>query len=238
LYYRVPHPDPAKKMPGIFKVVSLGDGQECQGNYDGFAVAELRDVHDLSLTFFTDESHRLARSGRYKAFHLHLSFQRQGSWNLIIPLINVRQQGAMAYRYERYSSSTQYSWERGLMAYPGGPLALPPGEVRLGRWEDTFPERESRLCHDISEDCRTVKNFECDKCRYGWYETVRTNCPQGGPKFCGTDHCGERGWPACPRGYLYESGISENGCEKDSKAGFCEDGLVPTCDERNILVCL
>ncbi len=238
LFYRVPHPDPSKKMPGILRVVVLGDGQECNGNFDGFKVAELSNVQDLTVTFVTDETHALARSLRSRPFHFNLSFQRQGTWNVIIPMINVKENGALAYKHQRYSSSAPNGWEKGLSAWPGGPLAIPVGEMRNGSWDDSYAERESHLCHDVSDDCRTVKAFECDKCRYGWFETVRASCPQGGPKFCGTDRCGERGWPACPRGFEYEAGIPENGCEKDSKAGFCQEGLVPTCDEKNILVCL
>ena len=76
--------------------------------------------------------------------------------------------------------------------------------------------------------CETIGEYRCDDCRFGWYEVADFNCPQGGSKFCGQNHCGEKNEPACPRGYK----IFEN-----EDTGICQNELIPVYNQDHILVC-
>jgi hypothetical protein len=98
----------------------------------------------------------------------------------------------------------------------------------LGRLSDRFSRGSSIRCEQVSKDCRTIGENRCDECRYGWYQVVDYQCAQGGSKFCGQNHCGEKGEPACPRGSKVVS-VEE--------AGICQNDLTAVLNADHILVC-
>lgn len=113
----------------------------------------------------------------------------------------------------------------------------------LGKYSDNYRDSSATICHKVSSKCADEVPNHCDQCAFGYYEVVDHLCPQGGSKFCGVNRCGEQGQPACPRGELaagrtLKAGEVLDWCSKDSTAGFCQNGLTPTCDGNKILVCL
>lgn len=101
----------------------------------------------------------------------------------------------------------------------------------LGKLQDRFSNGNAIRCHQVNKDCQTVGESRCEECRYGWYEVVDYQCPQGGSKFCGQNHCGEKNEPACPRG---EKVVDPEDVES---AGICQSDLTPTRNLDKILVC-
>ena len=113
-----------------------------------------------------------------------------------------------------------------------------PGVIVLNKenkrenWErlKTFKARSfrevdlSKPCGGVKFDCSPIES-KCEEiCPSAWF-WAPNGCPQGGARFCGEDHCGEKGWPACLRGFG-DVGLSE---KKDYKADqsfvFCSEGL-------------
>lgn len=98
----------------------------------------------------------------------------------------------------------------------------------LGKLADRFSKSSAIRCHQVDKDCNTVGENRCDECRYGWYEVVDFNCPGGGSKFCGQNHCGEKNEPACPRGVR----VVDN-----EEKGICQSDLEPVENADKILIC-
>ncbi len=98
----------------------------------------------------------------------------------------------------------------------------------LGKLSDRFSRGSAIRCHQVNKECETVGENRCDECRYGWYEVVDFQCAQGGSKFCGQNHCGEKNEPACPRGVKVVD---------PEDAGICQSDLEPVLNADKILVC-
>ena len=108
----------------------------------------------------------------------------------------------------------------------------------LGKWEDNHRDQTSKVCHQFNEQCEEVVSNICSQCRYGWYEVVGKGCEKGREKYCGRDRCGERGQPACLRGFQYEKATVQSLCSENSPAVFCQKGLRAYCKEGKSLICL
>jgi hypothetical protein len=98
----------------------------------------------------------------------------------------------------------------------------------LGKLSDRFSLATAIRCHEVNKNCETVRENRCGECRYGWYEVVDFQCPQGGSKFCGQNHCGEKNEPACPRGVKVVD---------PEDAGICQSDLEPKINLEKILIC-
>lgn len=98
----------------------------------------------------------------------------------------------------------------------------------LGQLSDRFARGTAIRCHQVNSNCETVGENRCEQCRYGWYEVVDFQCPQGGSKFCGQNHCGEKNEPACPRGVKVVD---------PADAGICQSDLEPMPNPDKILIC-
>jgi len=98
----------------------------------------------------------------------------------------------------------------------------------LGQLSDRFARGTAIRCQQVNKDCQTVGENRCEQCRYGWYEVVDFQCPQGGSKFCGQNHCGEKNEPACPRGIKVVDPLD---------AGICQSDLEPVANADKILIC-
>jgi hypothetical protein len=107
-----------------------------------------------------------------------------------------------------------------------------------GNYEDSFFLKKEQACHLVDDDCKEKLAYSCDSCRFGWYEVVGPGCKETLNKYCGQDRCGEKGEPACPRGRLWKTGLSEAKCLTGSEIGYCQPGLSTFCNENKILICL
>lgn len=112
-------------------------------------------------------------------------------------------------------------------------------DVFYGDYPESDKEiADGNICHGINGDCKNVVSYRCDECKSGFYEVVDFNCPQGGSKYCGSDQCGEKNQPACPRGYNILETKLRTLCFDGSPAGFCSPGLKTFCNEDQILICI
>lgn len=100
----------------------------------------------------------------------------------------------------------------------------------LGQLSNRFSNGTVIRCQHIGSDCKTIGENLCDECRYGWYEVIDFQCPGGGSKFCGQNHCGEKNEPACLRGAV------KNNSDEEEK-GICQSDLSPVLNNDKILVC-
>ncbi len=98
----------------------------------------------------------------------------------------------------------------------------------LGKISDRFSRGTAIRCHQVDKNCQNIGENRCMDCKYGWYEVVDFQCPQGGSKFCGQNHCGEKNEPACPRGVKVVDIL---------EAGICQSDLEPVSNGEKILVC-
>lgn len=100
--------------------------------------------------------------------------------------------------------------------------------VYLGKLSDRLSRGSSIRCLQVDKSCRQIGEDRCDDCRYGWYQVVDYSCPQGGSRFCGQNHCGEKNEPACIRG----TKIVES-----EDLGICQSDLSPVWNADHILIC-
>ncbi len=107
-----------------------------------------------------------------------------------------------------------------------------------GLFTDRYSDRTAKRCHHVDKNCNTLEKYSCDRCRWGWFETVGSECSMGGTKFCGVDRCGEKGEPACLRGNYLGSVNKHIQCKDKSLYGHCQEGLQARCDGDGVLVCL
>jgi hypothetical protein len=107
----------------------------------------------------------------------------------------------------------------------------------IGEASDNYLDGTSKNCHKVNEKCESEEEFSCDQCRYGWYEVVPTKCALSGDKFCGIDKCGEKGFPACFRGYKFDKRQIFSGCTPENNSAFCQKGLSVICDSKGVLIC-
>jgi hypothetical protein len=163
---------------------------------------------------------------------------------LEFPLINVEQihQGdritSRIDEKKELSSSAHLINGKSLKLYnrPLSELGLYP---KKGSIELSYQDKTAIFCHRFSDTCDEETLFTCDSCLGGWYEVVSHRCADGQTtKICGRDRCGQKGEPACPRGLAFMSDDDESWCFEGSRAGLCQDGLITSCDENQILICL
>lgn len=196
----------------------------CREAFRENVVVALEDVQALN---FIELNHRERKLGPRQEWVIEGEHQAQEfRWKIFAPLV-AGEKGQAPKKLSSFAARTI------------GPDSV-YDKPRKGEYRKRYSDGEALFCHRVDENCEDVESFSCQSCRYGWYEVVDYSCPQGGSKICGPSRCGQRGEPACPRGLKH---ISQERseivvCEKDSKAGFCEQGLETHCDENNVLICL
>ncbi len=112
-----------------------------------------------------------------------------------------------------------------------------PMDLRIGNINDSFILGSAKKCRKINNKCEIVGEDLCDQCRFGWYEVVDYNCPQGGSRFCGQNNCGKKDEPACPAGAKIFDLENSELCFDESPAGFCQEDLQIVCSKDHILTC-
>lgn len=198
---------------------------ECKESFNEKVIIELDEVRNLKFVELP------ARDRKLKA---HQEWEVQGEYK------------GNFFSWRPYAFNLSPPEEKGepkkLSAFLDRGLKMIPeyNQAKKGSYSKRYADGETGFCHRVNENCEDVQEFSCLNCRYGHYEVVDYQCPQGGSKICGPSRCGQRGEPACPRGvkHLQKEKSEVVICEKASNAGFCEEGLVTHCDEDNVLICL
>jgi hypothetical protein len=200
VYYLVPF----KNKLGAITIAENKNIESCPETNQQPPLYEINNVKDLKLSFIQS--------------NLKLSFIRENKKDILdFNFYNIKN-GII---HEKFKS------QRVLSLLPGLTLVSASKNL-IGQLSDRFSNRHALRCQQINNKCETVGEFRCDECHFGWYEVADYNCPQGGSKFCGQNHCGEKNEPACPRGYkLYEN----------EDTGICQGDLQAVYNEDHILVC-
>ncbi|MBC7429814.1 MAG: hypothetical protein H7336_14465 [Bacteriovorax sp.] len=209
VYYLVPY----KEKVSNFKIQELKDVDSCPDNSDkGITFFTLNGMSNLKVTF-TD-------------FKLTMNFQyNKIKQKIEIPMPNIEAGVA----HEKYHALKEKRLMSGLKFLRLDDESFDNSTNRyLGKLSDRFSKGSAIRCHQVDKDCNTVGENRCVECRYGWYEVVDFQCAQGGSKFCGQNHCGEKNEPACPRGMKVV---------QLEETGICQSDLSPVVNGDKILVC-
>lgn len=208
VYYQVPY----KKIPGIIRIEELKADVPCSEVSSGESWLEIKDVKDLTVSL----------SNFKLSFDFKIKEQKK-SWSFLLPNI---EDGLIHEKYQPVKEKKLYSGMSFLRINEESFVKL--NNKYLGKLTDRFGRGSGIRCQQVDKNCQNVGENRCDECRYGWYQVVDYICPQGGSKFCGQNHCGEKNEPACPRGTKVVG-------EED--AGICQNDLSPVMNADHILVC-
>jgi hypothetical protein len=208
VYYRVAY----KKIKGLIKIIEQKKEVTCPLVSAESPWLILEDVKDLSVAFLN--------------FKLSLNFlyaNKKKSWTFLLPNIEA---GVL---HEKYEPVTENKLYPGMTFLKITEESFNLGKNKyLGKLSDRLALGSAIRCQQIDKSCQQVGEYRCDECRYGWYQIVDYHCPQGGAKFCGQNHCGEKNEPACIRGTKVLEGDDE---------GICQSDLTPVMNADHILVC-
>ncbi len=209
LYYTVPY----KEIAGNLKLVELKNLETCPDTGErGKTLFQINGLSNFALSFIK--------------FKLIMEFDYQKEKKKIeIPMPNI-EAGLV---HEKYKALSEKSMISGLKLLRLNDDSFDYGSNRyLGKISDRFSRGTAIRCQQVNKNCETVGENRCGDCRYGWYEVVDFQCPQGGSKFCGQNRCGEKNEPACPRGIKVVP---------EEEAGICQSDLEPVLNADKILVC-
>ena len=208
VYYQVPY----KKIEGLLKIQELKMEVSCPEISSGESWAIIDKISDMTVTL--------------EDFKLHLDFMRNHkklNWLFLLPNID---NGLVHEKYQAVKEKKLYSGMSILRISEESFDNL--NNKYLGKLGDRVSRGSAIRCQQVDKNCQTVGDDRCDDCRYGWYQVVDYNCPQGGSKFCGQNHCGEKNEPACPRGTKVVGG---------EDAGICQSDLTAVMNADHILIC-
>lgn len=208
VYYKVPY----KQIPGKLTIEEIKAENACSEIATGDSWFEVDDIKNFKATF--------------ENFKLVFNFDVAGKkifWSFLLPNL----EGQIV--HEKYESQKEKKWRTGLtILKTNADTFLNQNNKYIGKLSDRMGRGTAIRCQQVDKNCNDVGENRCDDCRYGWYQVVDYNCPQGGSKFCGQNHCGEKGEPACPRG---------NRVVGEEDAGICQNDLTAVMNADHILIC-
>ncbi len=227
LFYKIPYIKADKKMEGIILFSKQKKSTACKkGHDDGEEIVRLEGIHSLKIflnpanDFMAKEKKQIKKNNLYfMIYYKNIKSRRNRvltkSW-MEFPLLNIKNINRIGVTYLPNLSLENLGENKKTQN-------LPQGERN-----DSYINRTILKC-SLNSDA----DDSCDKCRFGWYDAIGD---AGRIGFCGESHCGERGWPACPRTGI----VPVDGkliCVDGSDLGICQDDLHVYCDENLILSC-
>lgn len=206
LYFRTP----IKNKTGIFTIVEGDTFYECPLTSSGNIIYQIDQISEFN---FLPTTYDLNFEFKYNQENIKWSF----------PFHNLK----LGSVHEKYKAEKELKKLNGFSILPFDD-ELKNQSSGKGNKADRFSLKNAIKCKTVSANCETVGEDFCNLCSFGSYEVVDYACPNGGSRFCGINHCGEKNEPACLRGTL----------NKDAEIdGICNVGLVPTLNAEHILVC-
>lgn len=206
LYYRTPFREKKGELTLVRRFRS-----ECSEIQEGTVIASLKEISDLMIS---KKNHRLIFSYVKGNEFISSSY----------PLIDEKGKT----KHEKYQSIKREALYPSLQLLKIDTDSFDAINPNLGNINDSFALGSAIRCHQVSKECKDVKENICNRCRYGYYEVVDYQCPQGGSKYCGINRCGEKNGPACVRGQQqYDEGTQ----------GICNPELTPVMNADGIWVC-
>lgn len=221
VFYRVPLKNDRFNKLGILRVVEVDINKNCKVQYNNADFLEIVEIERLRIT--------------YRNRKLILKIKKiGGNKKYSFLFLNIVRDE----KFKRYSSSGKnYSLPSTLIA-PGDFKQIIGLKDYIGESEDNYPERSMKTCHQMDENCNPIVEYQCDLCKLGWFNVIGSKCSSVLTKLCGDNRCGEKGWPACIKGYEYMGIDTSSKCIPNHPSGFCNKGLTSHCDENGILICL
>lgn len=187
---------------GVFKIKGVDLKESCDKHQEDMGDTEVINLKALQFSFGSE-------------LVIHFTFEdfRQLKW--AIPVMN---------RFQRktpgpFSSSAHLKAPKLFMLAPLRPGAAKKVVEEMKRGE---------LCHSISDDCQELSAPTCEQCPEGWFE-VPNGC-KNGPKYCGSQTCGQRNQPACRRGMKWQKVTKKFECRSDTSFAYCAKGLSVQCE--------
>ena len=206
LYYRTPFREKKGELTLVRRFRN-----ECGEIKEGTVIASLKEISDLMIS---KKNHRLIFSYVKGNEFISSSY----------PLIDEKGKT----KHEKYQSIKREALYPSLQLLKIDTDSFDAINPNLGNINDSFALGSAIRCHQVSKECKDVKENICNRCRYGYYEVVDYQCPQGGSKYCGINRCGEKNGPACVRGQQqYDEGTQ----------GICNPELTPVMNADGIWVC-
>lgn len=208
VYYKVPF----KKVIGELIVTNNRELFDCSETPSSDVLFITSDVNKLEISFV--------------GFNLNMKFVSQNKpYQFVIPFANIR--GPSLHAKNKFEVESKFRNGMTFLRVDREARFLPSNNY-LGNKEDRFSAGTAIQCLKLDKSCNQVGEDFCDKCRFGTFEVVDYNCPQGGSRFCGVNHCGEKNEPACIRG------LKTLDNEFD---GICSGDLRPVLNGDHILIC-
>lgn len=206
VYYQVPY----KKIVGLLKIIEQKNNSDCTEASNGDVWFEFKHLSDLSV--------------RLENFKLILDFKfknQKKTWTFLLPNL---ENGLI---HEKYQAQKERKLLPGLTLLRINEESFDNGRnIYLGKLGDRMGRGSAIRCQQVDKNCQNVGENRCDLCAYGWYQVVDYSCPQGGSRFCGQNHCGEKNEPACPRGTKVVTGLDSGICQSDLSAVFSADHIL------------
>ncbi len=236
LIYRIPF----NQLQGVLKLVEVDNSEKCEDAFDKKEIGQLDSIDGLKIFYSKSEILDHEQKKVLRPFSVNILIDHKGDQRWIsIPLLNIMDKRKMTL----YSSGEKTSYNKGVLFWPYSTtevdLSNRKGSKKyLGTMNDRYADGTLVNCENLTDNCSLNGSSRCDRCRYGWFEVVGSKCKNRRTKYCGPDHCGEKGEPACIRGDISQGISRELGCFGGSKAGFCKPNLATYCDGNGILICL
>ena len=246
LVYKIPYLKGEYNYMGHIRLYEINITLSCDNLEKGELITEIEDINSLRVYLSSSEKIQSKDKMELDPFNLMLLIKKRDELEeleekkIIFPLLNLSNKNIIynnnskvrkgSIIINKYSSSSKMHYIPGttIRFASSNKSKLNKRQMFKGKLTDSYLDKTAIICQSPK------KEFDCDKCKYGWYQGISKD---GIIRFCGEDLCGERGMPACPRGLTI---IKNNGyeCIENSKLGFCKDGLRTYCDENKVLVCL
>lgn len=208
VYYQVPY----KEIKGHLRVTELKNDVECTDTPTGESFIFIDSITDLRVEM--------------QNFKLQLDFKQKKAekkWSFLMPNI------ANGLIHEKYQAVKERKLLSGLALLRVNEETFDNSTNKyLGKISDRLSRGSAIRCQQVDKNCNDIGENRCDSCKYGWYQVVDYSCPQGGSKFCGQNHCGEKNEPACLRGTKIVEGVD---------SGICQSDLTPVYSADHILIC-
>jgi hypothetical protein len=206
VYYKVPY----KNILGELKIIEQKNEGKCETVSVEKSLYEISGLSEFRINL--------------KQFKLELYFKYKNnlkSWKFNLPNIS------NGFQHQKYQASKDIRLYPGLIFLKTSEKSFDQVNSKyLGKLNDRMSTGDVIRCQQVNKMCQTIGENRCDSCRYGWYAVVDYNCPQGGTKFCGQNHCGEKNEPACPRGIKTVSDLESGICQNDLTAVFSADHIL------------
>ena len=218
LYYHIPTKENSGRV--FFQYQKDQIGQKCHWDSTGREFLVREGLANLRASFVeTKNQVRLIYSKSQK--------EHRETWDLFNGV------SSSAKKWERYSNGAPERAIPGVYFVPE--KGHGDGPSLLGKKNDRYKNGDAVLCHQFGPDCKEVFAFQCQRCRYGYFEVLTNICPGKTQKYCGRNRCGEFGEPACLRGFRHTNPTSL--CTEKTPHAFCQIGLNVACNSKGELIC-